>query len=288
MPELPEVETIRRDLEKVLPGRVVRGVEVRLEKMSNASTRTTRQRLVGQKVLAVHRRAKVLLIHFSGGWTVVIHLKMSGQIIWVPARGRLRVGGHPIPGGLNDLPNKYSHVIFSFTGGTMYFNDQRQFGYMKILSTSELVDWLTKQGYGPEPLEKHFTVAIFRDIVRKHSRKRLKPTLLDQTVIAGIGNIYADETCFYGRVLPQRRIETLTPQEQQGLYRGLRHVLELSLKNKGTTAQAYRTATGQKGGMLPFLKVYGRAGATCRRCSGTIRKTTFVGRGTHFCPDCQR
>lgn len=288
MPELPEVETIRRELDAVLPGRRITKVMVDLPKMVKIPLATFRRAVSGATVRHVHRRAKLVLVHLSNGQTIIIHLKMSGQLIWQPKRGRLRVGGHPIPGGLDDLPNRYSHVVFSLTGGTLYFNDQRQFGFVKLVPTAELNAWLDHQGYGPEPLEDAFTLTEWLDLLRRHGKKRLKPFLLDQSVLAGVGNIYADETAFAGRVTPMRKISTLTAVERRALYRGLRAVMNLSIQQKGTTADAYRTTDGRPGGMLPFLKVYGRKGQRCRRCGGTIKRSTFAGRGTHYCPTCQR
>lgn len=287
MPELPEVETIRRQLQAVLPGRPVCRVDVRLAKQVKMPLAAFRRRVVKAKIIAVHRRAKLLLFHLSSGQTMIIHLKMSGQLIWQPQRGRLRVGGHPIPGGLDHLPNKYSHVVFQLTGGTLYFNDQRQFGFVKLVPTAKLNDWLQVQGYGPEPLEKEFTMQDFLTLLQRHRKKRLKPALLDQSVIAGIGNIYADEAAFRAKVRPMRKISTMTMFERRALYVGLRAVLNLAIQRKGTTTDAYRTANGKPGKMLPFLNVYGRAGQSCLRCNGTIKKITFVGRGTHYCPNCQ-
>jgi len=288
MPELPEVETIRRELEAVMPGASINRVDVRLPKIVKVPTVRFRRVLHGATIEAVRRRAKVLLIQLSNGYTVIIHLKMSGQLIWVPRCGRMKVGGHPIPGGIYDLPNQYSHVIFHTNHGVLYFNDQRQFGYNRLIKTSALAEWLETQGYGPEPLEADFTVGNFLDILVRHRRKRIKPTLLDQTVIAGVGNIYADEACFAARVRPSRRIQTMTVAERRAVYRGLRAIMILSIKKRGTTADAYRTATGDKGGMMPFLKVYGREGKSCRRCRGIIKKTVLAGRGTHYCSSCQR
>lgn len=288
MPELPEVETIARELQAVLPGRRLISVDIRLPKIVKLPVAKFRRLVVKAKVTRVSRRAKLVLIHLSTNQTIIIHLKMSGQLIWQPRHGRMRVGGHPIPGGIMNLPNKYSHVVFRTSGGVLYFNDQRQFGFVKLLSSKKLEAWLEEQGYGPEPLSPDFTLDVFLNLLQKNKRKRIKPTLMDQTVVAGIGNIYADETCFYARVRPMRRIETLTRIEQQALFRGMRAILLLAIKKKGTTADAYRTATGDKGSMLPFLKVYRRDTKTCKRCGHTITKTVLAGRGAHYCPNCQR
>lgn len=288
MPELPEVETIRRELQAVLPGRRIRRVDVHLAKIVKLSTASFRRRLVGAAIRRIGRRAKLLLIELSNNWTIIIHLKMSGQLIWRPKRGRMRVGGHPIPGGLDGLPNTYSHVVLTLNGGTLFFNDQRQFGFVKLVSTDQLKAWLQAVGYGPEPLVAAFTFDVFVDILRRHARQRIKPTLMDQSVIAGVGNIYADEACFAARIRPARRIATMNRHERRALYRGLRAVMELSLRKKGTSADAYLTTNGQKGGMMPCLKVYGRGGQACRRCGTTITKTVLAGRGTHYCSHCQR
>ncbi|MBI5405290.1 MAG: bifunctional DNA-formamidopyrimidine glycosylase/DNA-(apurinic or apyrimidinic site) lyase [Candidatus Kerfeldbacteria bacterium] len=288
MPELPEVETIARELQAVMPASRITALQVGLPKMVKIPLRRFRSRVIGSRIRKVHRRAKLLLIDLSSGQTIVIHLKMAGQLIWRSSAGRFRVGGHPIPGGTDNLPNKYSHVIFVTSRGTLFFNDQRQFGFVKLVPTAILEAWLEDQGYGPEPLSDDFTLTVFETIMRRHRAKRVKPTIMDQTVIAGVGNIYADEALFYARVRPTRRIKTMTPAERRRLWEGIRHVMNLSIRHKGTTADTYRTATGQKGAMMRFLRVYGRTTLPCKRCPGTIKKIVLAGRGTHYCPDCQR
>lgn len=287
MPELPEVETIRRELHTALKGRKIKRVDISLPKIVKVPAVTFRRHVVGGSVTAVHRRAKLLLVHLSTGWTIIIHLKMSGQLIWQPKKGRLRIGGHPIPGGALNLPNRYSHVTFRMNGGTLFFNDQRQFGFLKLLKTADLNNWLISQGYGPEPLSSEFTPSIFDSLLKKHPKKKIKPMLLDQTVIAGLGNIYTDEALHFARVRPTRRVSTLRSVERHGLYRGIQHVLNLAIRHRGTSADKYLTASGQAGQMQKYLKVYSRGGRPCRRCGGTIKKIVLTGRGTHFCPRCQ-
>lgn len=288
MPELPEVETITRELNAAVSRRRIRRVDVRLPKIVKMSAARFRRLVTGSVIRRVHRRAKLALIELSNGWTVVIHLKMSGQLIWKYSQKRMIVGGHPIPGGTLNLPNKYSHVIFRLSGGTLFFNDQRQFGFVRLIETRQLERWLEDQGYGPEPLSNDFTFSVFLNMLQRHRAKRLKPTLMDQTVIAGIGNIYADEACHYAKINPSRRIRTLTMAERKSLWRGIRHVLELSLKHNGTSSSDYRRSNGEKGSMNKFLRVYGRKGLPCRRCGTAIQKTVLAQRGTHFCPGCQR
>lgn len=287
MPELPEVETITRELNHVMPGARIQQVQVGLPKIVKLPLREFRRKTLGVRVRKVHRRAKLGLFDLSNGQTMVIHLKMSGQLIWEGKRKALIVGGHPIPGGTEQLPNKYSHVILVTSKGTLFFNDQRQFGFVRTVKTSELELWLESQGYGPEPLSEDFTLSLFTEILARHRVKRVKPTIMDQHVIAGIGNIYADEACHYAKIRPNRRIRSLTVTERKALYRGIQYVLALSIRHNGTSASDYRRSNGEKGSMNKFLRVYGRDGLACRRCGYTIVKTVLAQRGTHFCPHCQ-
>lgn len=288
MPELPEVETVRRELASVLQRRRLRGVAVHLAKMVRSSRASLRRAFRGARVTAVRRRAKLLLIELSTGWTAVVHLKMSGQLIWKPTRGRLRGGGHPIPGALDVLPNRYSHLIFHFAGGDLFFNDLRQFGWLCVVRTAELPRWLEQQGFGPEVVDGQLALDAFEARLRQRRRSRLKTSLLDQRFVAGLGNIYADEALFAARLKPTRRVGSLTRVERVALFRGITHVLALGVAKGGTTLRFFRRPNGARGGMKPYLKVYGRDGQPCRRCRATIVKTRVANRGTHLCPHCQR
>ncbi|MBI4089986.1 MAG: hypothetical protein HY421_01140 [Candidatus Kerfeldbacteria bacterium] len=178
--------------------------------------------------------------------------------------------------------------MFATTKGVLFFNDQRRFGFVRLVKTDELEPWLESQGYGPEPLADDFAFELFSGLLKRHRAKRVKSAIMDQHVIAGVGNIYADEACHYAKIRPARRIRTLTVPERRSLYRGIRHVMQLSIKHHGTSASDYLTASGQKGSMHKFLRVYGRNGFACRRCGATIVKTVLAQRGTHYCPGCQR
>lgn len=288
MPELPEVETIRRELAPALIGRRVRSIEVRLAKQVRSPRRTVQQAFRGARVTAVRRRAKLLLLELSSGWTAVFHLKMSGQLIWKPTRGRLRGGGHPIRGGLDDLPNRYSHVLMRFDGGTLYFNDLRQFGFLRLVRTAELADWLEGQRFGPEVVDGRLTFDAFHARVASRRRRRLKATLLDQSFLAGLGNIYADEALWLARLKPTRRLGSLTGREQRVLFASIRRVLALGVAKGGTTLRFFRRPDGAAGGMHAYLKVYGRTGRPCPRCQTPIVKIRVAQRGTHVCSKCQR
>jgi formamidopyrimidine-DNA glycosylase len=204
---------------------------------------------------------------------------MSGQLIY-------QLISHP---ELDSGSLKHTHIIYTFADGSKLFhNDLRKFGFVKLIKTSEVPEYLKKEGYGPEPLENDFTLKIFKALLAKRSRKKIKPTLMDQTFIAGIGNIYADEICFYAGVRPTRIISTLGEKEIKKLFAGIKKILFEAIKYRGTSADQYLDAEGKEGKYAPRLKVYGRKGKKCLRCGGIIQKIKLNGRGTYFCPRCQK
>ena len=198
------------------------------------------------------------------------------------------VGGHPQTGGTDNLPNKYTRLIFNFTDGSrLFFNDLRKFGWVRWLDQAALDFLLT--GHGLEPLEPEFTLSAFQQIVARYPKRKIKQILLDQKLIAGVGNIYADETCFAARVLPMRIIKTLTARETKDLHHHLIRILKLAISKKGTSSRNYRRSDGTAGNFMSYLKVYGRANLKCKICKQeVIHKIKLNGRGTHYCPNCQK
>jgi formamidopyrimidine-DNA glycosylase len=288
MPELPEVETIRRELNEVLPGKRLREVEVRVPKTIRGNVLLFKKNIEGTYFKAVQRRAKLLLFSLSNGQTFVVHLKMTGQLVF-RHHELLKVGGHPIKDGAKDLPNKYSHVIFHLVdGGTLFFNDIRRFGFIQLIKVGGLSRYLEENKYGPEPLSDAFTLQLFQIMLRKKKTVRIKPLLLDQTFVAGIGNIYAIEACFAAGIRPTRRAGTLTKPEIKKLYTSIRRILIKAIDKHGTTADNYIDAYGQPGRYVFLLKMYGRAGEGCLRCGTNIKSLTLGGRGTAYCPKCQK
>lgn len=286
MPELPEVETIRRGLARRIKGKRVAAVEVKKARLVRGTVRAFRQVLVGQVVSGVERRGKLLAFKLGAGRQYLIgHLKMTGQLIY-RGDGRVVAGGHGGGEQIKELPNKYSHIIFTFKDGSqLFFNDQRQFGYMQIVSAKQKE--ATWQTFGIDPLDRHlYTFGKFRAALMRR-KTMLKAALLDQTVIAGIGNIYADEICFAAKVKPQRRINTLTEAERKVLYRVSLRVMTAAVRARGTTFSDYRDDEGRLGGFRKLLKVYGRGGEACRRCRVRLKKIRVAGRGTVYCEKCQ-
>lgn len=285
MPELPEVETIRRDLAKHLLEKSFVNVEIKNQKSVRGATAVFKRNLRGAKVVAINRRGKLLLIELASGRTLIIHLKMTGQLFYRSGK-KILAGGHgqDIP---QDLPGKHTHVIFSFTDdAVLYFNDMRKFGYISLADVKMMKKIML--AYGPEPLTSSFTADYLQEQLRKRSTS-LKAVLLNQSVVAGLGNIYVDEAAFLAGVRPTRRANRLTRPEAIKLHTVIKNVLRQAIKLRGTTFRNYRDAHGRGGRFFSKLNVYGRDGQMCFKChKSKIKKIVVAGRGTHFCPSCQK
>jgi formamidopyrimidine-DNA glycosylase len=287
MPELPEVETICRELNAVLRHKTVKDIELRYPKVIRGQVLAFRKAVVKAKVVEVKRRAKLIIFVLSNAYCFLVHLKMTGQLVY-RKNGKMRVGGHPIKDGTKDLPSKFTRVIFSFAQGEyLFFNDIRKFGYMQLAPKNKLDDFFNKTKYGPEPFAKNFTLEAFKQMLAKKKTTKIKPLLMDQTFISGIGNIYAAEACFYAGILPTRPAGGLTDLEMKKLYIGIRAILTKAISKQGSSPDNFVDAYGNPGHYVPFLKVYGRGGEKCLRCGGTVKNIVLAGRGTTYCPDCQ-
>lgn len=355
MPELPEVEVVKRGLARRLIGKTISDIDVRYKKSFNEDPALIKKYVMGSKVTDVRRYQKMIIIDLSSGWSLVIHLKMTGQLVFVrdktddptspmasfgTSRGQVTgkadfAGGHPEKAYEQPLPHKHTHVIFSFKNdGVLYFNDLRKFGWVKLLQRKitnskhlrgggakrdlleggnnklMLGDFLASFHYSPDPLSKKWPLDHFKKAM-KNRNVTIKQILMDQTVAAGVGNIYADEALFCASILPFRKSKSLNDQEIKKLYECVKSVFEKGIKYGGTTKNNYRTVGGTSGGMQHHLKVYGREGQECLRssftsqesslrsntfeaipsrgnCQGIIRRKKIAGRSAHFCPICQK
>jgi DNA-formamidopyrimidine glycosylase len=288
MPELPEVETVRRGLAELLPGRVVARVTAfdSPKSFPNAPA-DVEQFLYGARVTAVRRRAKVLMIDLDTQYSLVIHLKMTGQLIF---RGvQSFAGGHPNDSLIGELPDRSTRVQIDFVDGSrLFFNDQRKFGWVKLLPTDEVKDLPFMQKVGPEPLDPQTRAEDFIQRIRRRQNSMIKPAFLDQAVIAGVGNIYADEALWAAQIHPQTRVKNVNDQQLNTLFNELRHILQLSIDQGGSTDKNYVDAEGRKGNYLTFAHVFRREGQACHRHPDQeIIKLKVGGRGTHICPVCQ-
>lgn len=286
MPELPEVETVRRGLSRLIVGKRIQSVSHDTDKSFPNPSDDVEQFLLGATVTDVRRRAKVLLIDLSSDYTLVIHLKMTGQLVFLGAE---RFGaGHPNDSLIGKLPDRSTRVIVQFTNGShLYFNDQRKFGWVKLYPTIEVenIDFMRK--VGPEPLENEFTGDVLFERLQRRKNTSIKAALLDQTVLAGVGNIYADEALWGAKLHPSTVVRTLTKQQVAVLTAEVKAVMTLSIEKGGSTDRNYVNAEGKRGSYIDFARVFRREGQPCARCGTTIEKIRVAGRGTHVCPHCQ-
>ena len=281
MPELPEVETIRRGLTNFIKNAKIKKVEVLCEK-SFVGPKSLAE---NQKIKEIRRRGKALLIDLENGITMMIHLRMTGQLIF---RGEENfAGGHPTDSFLNELPDKQTRVIIELENGTLFFNDQRKFGFIKILETSEVEEDKFIKSLAKEPWD--MSIEEFRKNLMRHKTQPIKATILDQKVVAGIGNIYADEALFFAKIHPKRETGSLSEKEIENLLEGAKTVMQRSIDSGGSTMKTYVKADGTKGDYLRlFAKVFRREGEPCENCGTEIEKIRVAGRGTHICPKCQK
>jgi formamidopyrimidine-DNA glycosylase len=288
MPELPEVETVRIGLDRLLPGRTIAAVDFDWPKSFPNAEADVQQFLIGAKVVKIARRAKVLLIELSSKYSLVIHLKMTGQLVFRSPSQRFGAG-HPSASLISELPDKSTRVILAFSDDSkLFFNDQRKFGWMRLIPTAEVINLDFFQKVGPEPLAADFTWQQFAERLQRRPNSNVKAVLLDQTVVAGIGNIYADESLWGAKIHPLTLVRELSDQQLRTLYEELVFVLKLAIEKGGSTDRNYVNAEGKKGSYMSFARVFRREGKPCERCGTTITKTRVAGRGTHLCPHCQR
>ena len=288
MPELPEVETVRRGLASLIIHKVVRDTSVRDSPKSFPNEpQSVREFLIGSSVVDIRRRAKILLIDLSTNYTLVIHLKMTGQLVY---RGEQVFGaGHPNDSLVGELPDNTTRVIIEFDDGShLYFNDQRKFGWVKLYPTVEVPNIDFMQRVGPEPLEDSFTADIFIPRIRRRNGATIKAAILDQTVLAGVGNIYADESLWGARIHPATRVKNVTEEQLSVLLSEIKYVMNLSIEKGGSTDRNYVNAEGKKGSYIDFARVFRKENTSCpRHPDALIEKTRVAGRGTHLCPVCQ-
>lgn len=287
MPELPEVETVKLGLRRLLPSLVVAKVEHDWLKSFPNDQSLVDEFLLGATVMDVRRRAKVLMIDLSTEYSLVTHLKMTGQLVF---RGRESFGaGHPTDSLIGKLPDKSTRVSITFKNGEkLFFNDQRKFGWMRLMPTIEIpnIDFMRK--VGPEPLELEFSANDFVKALLKRKNSNIKAVLIDQTIIAGVGNIYADESLFAAKIHPSSPVGAIPIRRLKILYKELRAVLFLSIQKGGSTDRNYVDAEGRRGSYIDFSLVFRKENQPCQYCGHEIIKIRVAGRGTHICTHCQK
>lgn len=289
MPELPEVETVRIGLKNLIIGKRIQSVEYDWLKSFPNAKHDVEAFVVGAKVANVRRRAKVLLIDLSSKYTLVIHLKMTGQLVFRSNNDKEAFGaGHPNDSLIGALPDKSTRVIMDFGDSKLFFNDQRKFGWIKLFPTIEVpnIDFFKK--FGPEPLSEDFTAQEFVEGLKRRANTSIKAALLDQTVVAGVGNIYADESLFAAKIHPATSVKNVSEQKLKKLFVELQSILRMSIEKGGSTDKNYVNVEGRRGNYLDFAQVFRKNAQPCPKCGTIIEKIKVAGRGTHICPNCQK
>lgn len=285
MPELPEVETTVRYLKEHIVGRQIQGIKIFSKKqfLDNPNL------IVGAKIVGVNRQGKMLLFSLGNDKKILIHLKLTGQLVFAPHLENNQANyPRPIPfSGGNTLPGRATRVVIYFSDNSaLFFNDLRKFGWMKIVEGKRIKEL---ENLGIEPLSSRFTIKTLTSLLTG-TKRAIKTVLLDQTKIAGIGNIYANEALFLAGVLPQRPANSLTEKEIKKLHQAIISVLKGAIRHQGTSAadDAYVQPDGRSGRFQSRLKVYQRDGEKCFSCKKIIKRIKLGGRGTFFCPHCQK
>lgn len=282
MPELPEVETMRRNIERFLLDKEVVAISVGLPKLLRDSPIPTLDPLVGQRFTGAGRRAKVLILAATGGLALLMHCKLAGQIAILLPDGERAVAGHPVPSPTGDYPHKSTHVRFDFADGSiLYYSDIRQFGWLRLMPAEDVPEAIDAFGFGPEG----WGVELDRGPLEAGMQRRsipIKTLLLDQAFIAGLGNIYVDETLHAARVLPARPAKSLAANEREAILRFIPWSLEEGIKQGGA-----KIIHSKAHPIDNFPAVHGREGEPCFTCGTPIVKTRVGQRGTYFCPTCQ-
>jgi formamidopyrimidine-DNA glycosylase len=288
VPELPEVETLRRGLSAILPGRRIVSVRVLDHKVATGSPEMTGPDVTGHRIGRVGRRGKVLILWLEGSGSLLVHPKMTGQLIVTVTGATVVAGGHPTPSMLGPMPNLTTRAVFRLDQATcLYYNDARRFGWIRLAGTQPCATDPFLRRLGPEPLTEAFTVAALREGLTRHARAPVKAVLLNQAVVAGIGNIYADESLHHARIHPARPAGALTLAETRRLQAAVRAVLGSAIETGGTSIAAYLNDFRGRTGYLDNAEVFRRQGQPCDVCGTLITRTEVAGRATNFCPRCQ-
>jgi len=288
MPELPEVETIKLGLQKYLIGHEIQDIEVRVAKIFQGK----QSEVIGAKVIDIKRVGKGLIIELDGMFDLVVHLKMTGQMVYQDKTTKGLVLSKKVGG--ETLPSKYSHVIFSLDNNAkLYFNDLRKFGYIKVIKKQDVGGLPFFNEMGPEPFrspdfgQKTLNLGDFQSILGK-SGLAVKVLLMDQKKIGGIGNIYANEALFLARINPQRKAKDVTREESEALYKAIFEVIDRGLKFGGSSDENFVNVLGQDGMYQQHFLAYGKEKEKCSICGGIVEKIQLGGRGTYFCPKHQK
>lgn len=304
MPELPEVQTVVSELNAKLKGRKIKRIAINMAKIISVGPQTVSnirdasqktvdeftKLLTGRKFLSVRRRGKMLIFDVDGPLSMLVHLKMTGQFIFEDKAQAKKTGSkykilNKETAPLVKLPCKFTHVVFYFTDGSaLYYNDVRQFGYLRVVKDVDIDQVKEFKDYGPEPLEKEFTFEVFQSALKNRKKIPIKLALMDTKVVVGIGNIYSDEILYHARVLPDRQVDSLSTKELKAVFDQIKPVLKMGIKYKGSSVGDFVRPDGRWGSMGKHHFVYGRKKQPCLGCGTIIESMKLGGRTSSFCP----
>lgn len=288
MPELPEVETVRIGLSKLIIGKKISAVDFDWKKAFKASRSDLNDRIIGSTITTVSRRGKLLIIALDNNYSMLVHLRMTGQLVYRSKKASFGAG-HPSDSLVGKLPDKSTRVIISFSDNSnLFFNDQRKFGWVDLIPDKDVFEIPFLKKMGPEPLSPNFDYKRFKNALSSRLNSQIKAVLLDQNVIAGIGNIYADESLWLAKIHPMNKVNKISEKKLKLLHSSIIDVLKLSIEKGGSTDRNYVNAEGKKGSYIEFANVFRKENRPCPRCGIIVKKIRVAGRGTHICTNCQR
>lgn len=289
MPELPEVETIRAGLERLIIGQSIADVKVAWAKTWPVAAADLKSHVLGRNIKSLGRRSKVLVMNLSNSYSLLFHFKMTGNLVFVRFGGERYAGGHPSTSMAAKLPDSSTRVVFTLkSGDKFFFNDQRKFGWIKLVKTTDIDKDSLIARLGPEPLTSEFKLAGLHKGILRHPRAPIKAIILDQSTVSGVGNIYADESLHLAKLHPASQGVSLTANDTKRLYESIKTIIRLGVEHGGTSFASYVNALGKQGDYMKHARVFRRQGKPCSVCGTKIEKLRVAGRGTHVCPKCQR
>jgi formamidopyrimidine-DNA glycosylase len=285
MPELPEVETVVRDLRAKIIGYKIVDFWTEWEKSIKSPLSKFKKEIIGNKIEKVERRGKNILVYLEKKWVILIHLKMTGHLLFK----NIKTGKNKY---FQDKVNQYIRHIWYLNKGkekvTLEFSDMRKFAKIRLIKEGEIKKDLDLGRLGVEPLEKEFTIDFFQNIIKTKLKRNIKVLIMDQNLIVGVGNIYASEALFKAKINPNRKAGSLNKKEIANLYQAIVEILKKAIEMRGTTDSDYRDSSGAPGGYQKVLKVYNREGEKCFGCDGMVKKNKIGQRGTFWCEQCQK
>ncbi len=288
MPELPEIETIKNGLSRFVLNKKIVGFKLLDEKLVSSGL-SFLKKIKGDSFSGIDRLGKILIFSFHNSeYMLLAHMKMTGQLVFCREEEMLAIGGHADKNDVDLSCSDFKHIRFYITfedSSRLIFNDSRRFAYLKMIDEKSFSE--IKESLGLEPLSREFNYSRFSQLLSERSNKNIKAFLLDQSLVAGIGNIYADEVLFASAVSPLKKVADISNLKKKRIFENIKKILKLAVEKKGTTFSDYIDSEGQRGSFSSLLKVYGREGKKCSKCPSKVKKIRVAGRGTHYCPYCQ-